>query len=52
LADEDEISLKLEAMLSKRLIKKGDDSVSQVLIQWKGKGLEDATWEEEFNIRN
>lgn len=39
-------------MLNKRVIKDGENFISHVLIQWKGPGLEAATWEEEFHIKS
>lgn len=41
-----------EAMLASHDAKKEGDLVQQLLIQWKGTTVEEATWEEEFNIRS
>lgn len=39
-----------EAVLASHDVKKEGDLVQQLLIQWKGTTVEEATWEEEFNI--
>lgn len=40
------------AVLAARIITKGGESVNQLLIQWKGKAVEEASWEEELYIRS
>ncbi|GAU22407.1 hypothetical protein TSUD_122930 [Trifolium subterraneum] len=40
-----------EAMLAARKIKQHGEEVKQVLIHWKGKTVEEATWEDELVIR-
>lgn len=35
-----------ETVLAARTIEKWGDLVSQLLVQWKGKAVEEATWEE------
>ncbi|XP_065866404.1 uncharacterized protein [Euphorbia lathyris] len=39
-------------VLATRTTQKHGDSVSQWLIQWQSKGVEDATWEDEFVIKS
>jgi len=38
-------SLTLEAILERRLVKKGNKVVCQVLVQWLGLEADQATWE-------
>jgi len=52
LACDDGVNLEPEGILVKRVIKDGADILSQGLIQWKGQGMENATWEEEFYIKS
>lgn len=52
LASDDTVSVEPEAMQARRVIQKGGEMVGQVLIHWKVQGMEEATWEEEFNIRS
>jgi len=52
LACDDGTSLEPEGILAKRVIKNGEDAVSQVLIQWKVQILEDAMWKEEFYVKS
>lgn len=40
------------AVLATRAVTKGGETVKHLLIQWKDKAVEDATWEEEFNIKS
>lgn len=35
-----------ESILERRMVKRGNKAVTQVLFKWKGKDREDATWEE------
>jgi hypothetical protein len=41
-----------EAVLAARKIKQQQDEIKQVLIHWKGKSVEEATWEDEMMIRS
>jgi hypothetical protein len=41
-----------ETILATRLVKQQDEEVKQVLVQWKGKTTEEATWEDEIMIRS
>ena len=50
--DDDGVNREPESILTKRVIKDGEDAISQVLIQWKGQSMEDATWEEEFYVKS
>jgi len=40
------------AVLASLTVSKVGESVRQILIQWKGKRVEEATWEEEYYIRS
>lgn len=46
-----EVSEPAAVLATKRVSKKGE-TVSQMLIHWKGKLTEEATWEEEFTIQS
>lgn len=52
LASNSTITPEPEAVLAPRSVQKGGELVNQVLVQWKDEGLEEATWEEEFNIKS
>ncbi|MCI13821.1 hypothetical protein A2U01_0034941, partial [Trifolium medium] len=41
-----------EAVLATRKIKQQDEEVKQILVHWKGKSAEEATWEDEIMIRS
>lgn len=41
---DEEILVELETILQQRQSQKEDQTVEQVLVKWKGKGFEDATW--------
>ncbi|GAU37691.1 hypothetical protein TSUD_164940 [Trifolium subterraneum] len=41
-----------EAILATRKVKHSGEEVKQVLVHWKGKTAEDATWEDELMIRS
>ncbi|GAU42300.1 hypothetical protein TSUD_136860 [Trifolium subterraneum] len=41
-----------ETILAARKIKKYDEEVKQVLVHWRGKSVEEATWEDEIVIRS
>ncbi|MCI12599.1 hypothetical protein A2U01_0033704, partial [Trifolium medium] len=41
-----------EAVLANRKVKQQGEEIKQVLIQWQGKTVEEATWEDEIMIRS
>ncbi|KAI5404875.1 hypothetical protein KIW84_051874 [Lathyrus oleraceus] len=41
-----------EAVLATRKVKKQDEEIRQILVHWKGKIAEEATWEDEIMIRS
>ena len=41
-----------DMVLATRVIKQGTEDVGQVLVQWQGKGPEEATWEDIMTIKN
>lgn len=43
---------KPEAVLATRKVKKQDEEIRQILIHWKGKTTEEATWEDEIMIKS
>jgi len=48
----DEMEYEVEEILDQRITKKGNKSVPQYLIKWKGYPLHDATWEPLSNLNN
>lgn len=41
-----------EAVLDRRMVRKGNQAVPQVLIQWSGVPVQAATWEDYYVVRN
>ena len=52
LLEEHTVVYEPEAILATRKVKKQDEEISQILIHWKGKTAEEATWEDEIMIRS
>lgn len=52
LEGEDYDSVEPEAILATRLVKQHGEEVQQLLIQWKGKPTEEATWEDAILIKS
>jgi hypothetical protein len=52
LADDQVETYEPEAVLATRKIKQQAEEVNQVLVQWKGKSVEEATWEDVIMMRS
>lgn len=40
-----------ESILERRMVKRGNKAITQILIKWKGESREDATWEEFWTMK-
>ncbi|XP_076938998.1 uncharacterized protein LOC143607436 [Bidens hawaiensis] len=53
LPTEARFSLQLQAVLDRKLVKRRNRAAIKVLVQWKGKGMQEETWEflDELRLR-
>jgi len=52
IGNEGQVQYEPIAVLNKRLVKRNNRAVSQILVQWANLPVEDVTWEDYYHIRS